>query len=92
MTWPMMLRHEVEVDGEVEKIRPGPHSLLVILLLHRGKRIRLEDLIPLMWPNPDDEPEFAYTMVCKYREILVRRHGIEINTLRWHGYLIERPS
>lgn len=87
MTCPMVHRHEVEVRGKVERVTPWVHNVLVVLLMNRGRFLTVDDLIPCVWPDPDQEPDFAADLVrkaiCYMRDIHIR-----VLVVKGHGYQI----
>ena len=39
MSLPQARRHEAMINGEVQRLLPGPHALLEVLLMNRGRYV-----------------------------------------------------
>jgi hypothetical protein len=79
MTLPMALRLEAEIDGRVVALSPREHRLLEILLLRGPQWSFLDDLIEMLWPNPDLQPETAVTVI-KVAVHRLREKSVRITT------------
>jgi DNA-binding winged helix-turn-helix (wHTH) protein len=89
MTLPMASRREAEIDGQLEHFSPTAHRLLELLLI-RGPRWTLHgDMIEIMYPDPDNEPETAYKSLAQSLTIL-RQAGVKISNFPGVGYRIRQ--
>lgn len=86
MTWPMHERCEVRVGARTVHLSPHERDMLVALMLRPGFVARGE-LIEVMWPNPDDEPEYSEGSVVVYI-LRLRAKGITIWSQRTVGYAL----
>ena len=92
MTVPQMRRRECSVDGKRWRLAPGVHRLLVILMLADPDLVvSYEDLVEMMWPDPDTQPLTAVMVIHAYMQTL-RRVGVTIETERGRGLRIARES
>lgn len=92
MTWPQYRRCACTV-GEWETHIAGRSAaeVLLLLLLRRGHIVSVVEFIEWLWPNPDNEPEFAYDLIHRYMMNLRRSIGTEIvDTHHGRGYSICR--
>jgi DNA-binding response OmpR family regulator len=63
MSWPEHTRNEVRINGRPVRLMPQRHKILAALLLNRGRLVSLNDLIGMVWPHPDNEPEWPENVV-----------------------------
>jgi hypothetical protein len=83
MTFPQSMRDQCSVGDKVIQLSPTEARVLELLLLRgAGRFTAYSELIDMLWPNPDFEPEdvrnYLKVYVCK-----LRSKGIAINT--WQG-------
>lgn len=91
MTVPQMRRNQAVINGELKRITPFAHKLLVVLILNRGRLLSRSELIERLYPNPDDEPEG----IDKYMARMIghlRVYGISIETIHTMGYRLIIPT
>lgn len=65
MTYPMLRRREVEIDGCIVRLEPQAFKLAERLLLC-GSWTTNEEAIELLWPNPNTQPLTARTALSVY--------------------------
>lgn len=91
MTLPMARRHEAEINGRVVRFYPMTHRLLEILMI-RGPRWTLHgEMIEMMYPDPDAEPDHARKVIDQSICVL-RRAGVEISCFTKVGYRLRQPG
>jgi DNA-binding response OmpR family regulator len=92
MTWPQYRRHEVTFYGVRITLKRMEAELLSVLLANRGTAIRVQELIEMVYPNPDVEPEYAvnciHHLAMKLRRTLP---GVVQSRGHW-GYCVERAA
>jgi hypothetical protein len=64
MTWPQYLRRECMIDGELAKLSKHQMTIFSTLLLRRGNPVFLDELIEILWPDPDNSVEWERNTVC----------------------------
>ena len=69
MTWPQYRRCEVAVSGRVVKLSPQAADLIAFMLIRRGHALSRGELVEMLWPNPDREPEWAERQI----DVLIHR-------------------
>jgi hypothetical protein len=94
VTIPQMLRNECTVGSEVVRMRPAEMRLLSSLLVQApNKWCSTAELLGMVYPNPDDEPDYGLTtvQVLIYR---LRRMGIRVLKAPNHniGYRIPEDA
>jgi hypothetical protein len=85
MTFPQSMRNQCRVGENVVQLTPAEARVFELLLLRGiGRHTAYSDLVELMWPDPNDEPEdatgYLKVYVCK-----LRGRGIAISTLHGRG-------
>lgn len=89
MTWPQYLRGECLQDGRVIKLTNHEALLLSILLMRRGRPTKPEDLVPMVYPDSESEPDWAVSCIALYVIGLRRKLGYDaIWSKRHFGYSI----
>lgn len=94
MTWPQYLRHECMVDGLTVRLAPADAELLLVLMLRYPGWVPVSELIEALWPEPDDEAEWARNAVkARVSRLRGAIGGCRV-TSRWGwGYaLIQAPG
>lgn len=66
MTMPQYRRRECTYRGQTVKLTPTETEIVSTLLVLRGRCISREDLLVILWPNPDEEPDWASNMISVY--------------------------
>jgi hypothetical protein len=90
MTFPQSIRGECSVGDVRVKLAPQETKILEILLLRgKGYFTGYHELIEMMWPDPDDEPEDAMNCLSVY-VCKLRNKGIAIDTRHGFGVGIAR--
>jgi hypothetical protein len=85
MTVPESLRGEVMVDGARVHLTPLEMRMVSALLVTPPDRvIETYDLIEIMWPNPDTQPETATKIITVVKYKLLTK-GIEIKNCWGRG-------
>lgn len=92
MTWPQMLRHEVAMDGYVVSVQPKSHAILVALLANRGRTLSKNELIEAIWPDPDDEPDWASDTFYQHMTNLFAKVGDLVTNVHGYGYILPRDE
>ena len=87
MTWPMMKRKQISIDGKIVKLSYWKTVIVVTLLLRRKKITSVEMLIAILYPDPDREPDWGENMVRKH-VCEIRRKGLNIITVPYQGYYL----
>lgn len=59
MTWPEYQHNLCWFEGRLIRLQPRCADLLLILLMNRGRTMSKGQLVEGMWPDPDEEPEWA---------------------------------
>jgi hypothetical protein len=78
MTWHEYCRNRCTIDGLRCRIAPAMAELLALLLLTDPKRfVSLDDILDVLWPNPDLQPETWRNVVSVHMSALVAL-GIQI--------------
>ena len=91
MTWPQYERGEVAIDGRPVKLSPRETVIVALLLMRRGCFVAVNDLIEMIWPNPDLEPENAAQGLTVYVCRLRKKLGADaIENLWGRGFRIPR--
>ena len=89
LMWHGYKKGVVQVDDESVHVPRQPMEILFFLMVHRGNFCPVEDLISAIWPDPDQEPDYAHDMVkvyiCRLRKILGRD---AIETHYGRGYMM----
>jgi DNA-binding response OmpR family regulator len=76
-------------------LTPQERDLVSALLLHRGCPVSIAEIVELLWPDPDCEPETAYNVI---RVVICRlRHKLPGLIRSWAhksglGYIVDRPQ
>lgn len=78
MTMPQARRHEVVAGGLVVRLPAGAHRLLTILMLRRGRCVTYEEMVDIMWPDPDEQPLTAMSIIDQYLSHLRARLGFNV--------------
>lgn len=92
MTWPHYLNALCRVNGRLQRLPDTQASLLAALLLSDpDKFTHVRDLVPIMWPNPDRQPEGTGESINVYVHFL-RRRQIIIENRHGFGYRIPRHA
>lgn len=73
MTMPQYRRRECRYRGETVKLTPTETEIVSTLLALRGRCVPRQELIEILWPNPDDEPEWSYNQIAQYIRRLRRK-------------------
>jgi DNA-binding response OmpR family regulator len=85
MTVPESLRGEVMVDGARIHLTPLEMRMVSALLVTPPDRvIETYDLIEIMWPNPDTQPETATKIITVVKYKLLTK-GIDIRNCWGRG-------
>jgi DNA-binding response OmpR family regulator len=96
MTWPMYLRHECLIEGELIQFTKSEAEVVATLLLNRGKAFSADELIESLYPDPDAEPDSAKRAVHVFIYRVLRKAPMLIESLGWcqshMGYIIRRPE
>ena len=91
MTWHDYLARTVHISGTPYNLTGREADILAVLLMRRGHAVPMADIISFIWPNPDDEPEWAesslITILCRLRG----RIPPIIHTHWGRGFLIHLP-
>ncbi|MBA2266142.1 MAG: AfsR/SARP family transcriptional regulator, partial [Chloroflexi bacterium] len=88
MDFRMLGRLEVEAEGlEVAPTRPRERAVLGALLLRRGRRVRIEEIIDAVWD--EDPPPTARTALHGHISALRRRLGAERIETQPGGYRLQ---
>ena len=88
MTWPMMKRKQISIDGRKVRLSYGKTAIVVTLLLRRGRATPIDLLIEILYPDPDREPEYAANLIRRHICELRRDAGLNIVTSYCHGYYL----
>lgn len=104
MTWPQYLRRVCVVDDRVVKMGRTEAEVVLALLLRRGKMVAASELIEIVWPDADSEPQqpeqvLYHVIWTLTRHIpgLIETNGRQTRYLRYiqrHGrcYMIPLPA
>lgn len=87
MSWPQYKRGEATIDGHVVVMTRRVTDLLLLILLRRNIPTTYDQAIEWLWPDPDFEPESAYTLISKMLAKL-RKLGIPIDTRLGVGFFM----
>jgi len=86
MTLPQSHRGEVQIGESVVYLPPAIHRLAEYFLMQQPDRlISRAELIELLWPDPDTEPDRACSTVGVYI-CRLRRIGFEIRNEHGRGW------
>lgn len=75
MTWPQYLRNECSVENFVIHLSPQETELLSTLLMRYPNPVPAIDLLEVVYPNPDDEPEHPENVIAQRMIFLGRKLG-----------------
>lgn len=88
MSYPQALRHEVSYSGQVVRLEPQVHLVLMTLMMSRPNYTSVQSFIDIIWPNPDFEPKHAKNIVFNILLRLRRRFPGVIQNKYSFGYYI----
>lgn len=95
MTWPQYLRHSCSIDGREVRMTPREAELCLLFMLRRGRPMTKPEIIEWLWPDPDDEPDWANNVINVFVRRL-RKAGVPIDREAGRnagrGCFIERPK
>lgn len=83
MTMPQYRRRECTYRGQTVKLTPTETEIVSTLLVLRGRHVPFNDLIEILWPNPDEEPDYAYNTINKFLTFLRRKLPGAFAKTRW---------
>lgn len=92
MTMPQYRRRECSINGTSVHLRPMYIEVLSTLLAAGPRFVSRTELIEAIWPNPELEPDYAWTLV-DHCILSLRRAGVSIEThwgIGWRVPLWER--
>lgn len=95
MTWPQYRRRQCSIGDFVIGLTPVETELLSTLLIRYPEPVTLDELIGVVYPDPDLEPEHAEGGVADRMRNLARKVGAFriTNKGRFRGYwLCQRPE
>jgi DNA-binding winged helix-turn-helix (wHTH) protein len=85
-------RREITVDGEIRPLQPQPFDLLVYLIEHRERVVRLDELLDELWADECVQPGTVASTVARIRKVLADGSGTEvIRTYHRVGYRFVAP-
>lgn len=84
MTWPQHQRREVKVLEKVIKLSPMEHLITSVLLMRRNI-VKAIELVEILYPNANLEPDYAENSVRIFVQ-RARRKGVPIKTRKTFGY------
>lgn len=71
-------------NGRWVRMRSGTRSMLMALALAYPKALNVEELVEVLWPDPEREPDSARTLIRQFVYYARRAgFGVECTT---HGY------
>ena len=66
MTMPQYRRRECTFNGQTVKLTPTETEIVSTLLVLRGRCVRKSELVEILFPNPDDEPDWFNNWISVY--------------------------
>jgi DNA-binding SARP family transcriptional activator len=66
LTWHSYNRREIVVDSVPHRLTPKLIELAFILMARRGRSIPMPEIIEFLWPDPNEEPDFAEDVIRTY--------------------------
>lgn len=72
LTWPNYLRRTLVVDGVSHRLTPKLMELACLLVMRRGQFVPIPEIIEVLWPDPDEEPDFSEDVIRTYASRLRR--------------------
>jgi DNA-binding response OmpR family regulator len=88
---PMARRRQAEIAGRIVRMMPGTHRLLEALLIRGPKWTLHDELIEILWPDPNFEPDCARKVIDQ-GIVRLRKAGVEITTFHGVGYRLRQPG
>jgi DNA-binding response OmpR family regulator len=83
MTVPQYRRREVTINGHCVTMAGKRHELLAALLVNRGQWLTYDQIIEIMWPDPDNQPLTALGCIDQALLRLRRVLGVDAIECRW---------
>lgn len=90
MTWQMYRVGVCSYQGQFVHLTRTETEIVSALLLRRGQRVRLHELIEAVYPDPDFEPDTAKNCILVLLSRVRRKLPGLIQTLGW-GWIIDTP-
>jgi DNA-binding response OmpR family regulator len=75
MTWPQYRRRQCTVGDFTIDLSPLETELLSTLLIRYPAPMRVGELIEVVYPNPDAEPDWAASVITKALRSLAHKVG-----------------
>lgn len=74
-----------------KRLSPRLAEILLLLHLRIGHVLSITDIIVFIWPNADEEPDYAPDIVRRYIGLIRLLYGSNtITTVHTRGYVIEK--
>lgn len=74
MTWPQFKRRECTITA---RLSGRETAVLSTLLMHHPEPVKIDDLIEVVWPDPDVEPEWAKSQIYLVIKRLRAKIGVK---------------
>ena len=91
MTWQMYLVGICSYRGRLVQLTRMEAEIVATLLIRRGRRMTIPEIIEAVYPDPDREPDTAYNCVAVLLSRVRRKMPGLVETIGCQGYVIERP-
>ena len=89
MTYMQYVNNECQFGGKIIQLTPQETELVCYLLIKGPSQLSTtEELIEIVWPNPDKEPDYANSMIGIHI-FKCRKKGVPIKAEWGRGYYIE---
>lgn len=75
MTWPQYLRHRCRIGDFIVHLSPMETDLLSTLLIRYPNPVTIKELIDVVYPDPDAEPEYPEGQIVQRMIHLARKVG-----------------
>jgi DNA-binding response OmpR family regulator len=89
ITLPMARRHQAEINGRVIRLPTQTYQLLELIVLRGDLFSSYDELVEMLWPDPDLQPltarDIVQTYICRLRKL-----GVRFSVFHGLGYRLER--
>lgn len=91
--WYDYVNQRVNYLGEWIHLEPQEANLLLILMVNRGRSLKAQEMIEMLWPDPDEEPDDSYSTLKQYIYRVRQKIPNVIISAGWGmGWYIPRPD
>ena len=75
MTWPQYRRSQCSIEDWVIDLSPMEAELLSTLLIRYPSPVTIREMIEIVYPDPDAEPDYPETQIVQRMAQLARKIG-----------------